>query len=111
MVLLVSMVAGQAQSPATPLQAIEAEQKEDREIVCAEVFSDVTGELDDQAKGKPLAGSWGPAACAATSKLSPYFCPLTSRHLAEKLQVTGNKRFYEVLAPYFNKVWIIGCCI
>ena len=35
-------------------QAIEAESKEDREIICAEVFADITGELDALAKGSAL---------------------------------------------------------
>lgn len=34
------------------LQATEAEQKEDREILCGEIFSDVTGELDELAQGR-----------------------------------------------------------
>lgn len=43
-----------------PLQATEAENKEDREIVCEEVFCDITGKLDAPAKGE--AG----AACSST---------------------------------------------
>lgn len=34
------------------LQATEAETKEDREIICEEVFCDITGQLDFIAKGK-----------------------------------------------------------
>ena len=33
------------------LQANEADRKEDREIICAEVFTDLTGALDDTSKG------------------------------------------------------------
>ena len=33
-------------------QATDAEAKDDREIVCSEVFADVTGSLDDNAIGK-----------------------------------------------------------
>lgn len=33
------------------LQATEAETKEDREIICEEVFCDITGQLDFAAKG------------------------------------------------------------
>lgn len=33
-------------------QATEAEQKDDREILCGEIFSDVTGELDELAQGE-----------------------------------------------------------
>ncbi len=33
------------------IQAIEADRKEDREIICGEVFTDLTGTLDDLAKG------------------------------------------------------------
>lgn len=32
-------------------QATEAETKEDREIICEEVFCDITGQLDFAAKG------------------------------------------------------------
>ena len=32
-------------------QATDAEAKDDREIVCSEVFADVTGSLDDNALG------------------------------------------------------------
>lgn len=35
----------------TAVQATDAEQKEDREIICGEVFADVTGELDELAQG------------------------------------------------------------
>ncbi|GBF87356.1 K-stimulated pyrophosphate-energized sodium pump protein [Raphidocelis subcapitata] len=49
--------------------ATEAENKEDREIVCEEVFCDVTGRLDDAAR--------------------------------ERLGVTGDASFYQVLAPYY----------
>jgi hypothetical protein len=34
-----------------PPQATEAETKEDREIICEEVFCDITGQLDFAAKG------------------------------------------------------------
>ena len=33
------------------MQANDAELKEDREILCSEVFTDVTGELDELAQG------------------------------------------------------------
>lgn len=33
-------------------QATDAEAKDDREIVCSEVFADVTGSLDENAVGK-----------------------------------------------------------
>lgn len=36
------------------VQATQAEQKEDREIVCSEVFADVTGKLDEVAQGRCL---------------------------------------------------------
>ncbi|KAL3154406.1 hypothetical protein ABBQ32_013879 [Trebouxia sp. C0010 RCD-2024] len=51
--------------------ATDAEAKDDREIVCSEVFADVTGSLDDNALGK--------------------------------LNVSQGTRFYQVLAPYFDK--------
>ena len=35
-------------------QATDAEAKDDREIVCSEVFADVTGSLDDNALGNAL---------------------------------------------------------
>lgn len=38
-------------------QATEAENKEDREIVCEEVFCDVTGKLDAAAKGARVRGA------------------------------------------------------
>lgn len=34
------------------MQAVEAEEKEDREIICSEVFSDITCELDAHAQGE-----------------------------------------------------------
>lgn len=37
----------------THYQATEAETKEDREIICEEVFCDITGQLDFVAKGVP----------------------------------------------------------
>jgi hypothetical protein len=43
------------------LQATEAETKEDREIICEEVFCDITGQLDFVAKGQLLPG------CAAVA--------------------------------------------
>ena len=39
------------------VQATEAEGKEDREIVCEEIFNDVTGVLDENAQGGPHAPS------------------------------------------------------
>jgi len=33
-------------------QAIDAEAKDDREIVCSEVFADVTGTVDERAQGR-----------------------------------------------------------
>lgn len=36
------------------MQAVEAEEKEDREIICSEVFSDITCELDAHAKGDTI---------------------------------------------------------
>lgn len=50
------------------LQATEAENKEDREIVCEEVFCDITGRLDDAARGEHAAGH------AATSAVHTLFC-------------------------------------
>lgn len=46
-------------------QAIEADRKEDREIICGEVFTDLTGTLDDLAKGTGavLSSQWRPFAC------------------------------------------------
>lgn len=43
------------------LQATDAEAKDDREIVCSEVFADITGTLDDNAIGDAymsIAASW-----------------------------------------------------
>jgi hypothetical protein len=40
---------------APAMQAVEAEEKEDREIICSEVFSDITCELDGHAKGRAAA--------------------------------------------------------
>jgi len=37
-------------------QATEAENKEDREIVCEEVFCDITGRLDEDARGERWLG-------------------------------------------------------
>ena len=39
-----------------PLQAVEADRKDDRDIVCEEVFTDLTGGLDDFLKGQTTAG-------------------------------------------------------
>ena len=36
--------------------ATEAEEKDDRDVICAEVFADVTGELNNAARGKYLSG-------------------------------------------------------
>lgn len=40
---------------APAVQATEAETKEDREIICEEVFCDITGQLDYVAKGQQVA--------------------------------------------------------
>lgn len=42
--------------------ACEAEEKDDRDVICAEVFADVTGELNRSARG---ASAPGPAASLA----------------------------------------------
>ena len=34
-------------------QATEAEEKDDRDIICDEVFADITGAADEQARGAP----------------------------------------------------------
>ena len=79
------------------LQATEAEQKEDREIICGEVFTDVTGELDELAQGK--------SCYVLHSQMeSPQLPSETALLLAEKLGVNRRCRFFEVLAPYLNKV-------
>ena len=39
-----------------PMQAVEADRKDDRDIVCEEVFTDLTGGLDDFLKGQTTAG-------------------------------------------------------
>ncbi len=39
-----------------PWQATEAETKEDREIVCEEVFCDLAGHVDASARGEPRQG-------------------------------------------------------
>lgn len=36
---------------ATSLQATEAEEKDDRDIICDEVFADITGAVGEQARG------------------------------------------------------------
>ena len=49
------------------LQASESELKEDREIICAEVFSDVTGELDELAQGALGHSNSPPSNCQTCS--------------------------------------------
>ncbi|CAL8466912.1 g6448 [Coccomyxa elongata] len=55
--------------------AVEADRKEDREIICGEVFTDLTGTLDDLAKEEL------------------------------EITLERSCRFYEILAPYFRKKW------
>ena len=55
---------------APAVQAVEAEEKEDREIICSEVFSDITCELDGHAKGRAAAQHHMPCT------------PLVQRHTA-----------------------------
>ena len=92
------------------LQAVEADRKDDRDIVCEEVFTDLTGGLDDFLKGQATAGVtavWHIQVWCITMSLSFISCALRSTFwLAEQLQVPReqNCRFYEVLAPYFRKV-------
>lgn len=101
------------------LAADEAEEKEDRDIICSEVFADITGELSTAARGAAAGWTssrgrpafWLPssesrrpalvaagASCAALSFLG-YLSALTA-------ETTGTiyTRWYEVLAPYFCKV-------
>ena len=87
---------------------MEAERKDDRDIICEEVFTDLTGGLDDFLKGSRMcilhltvALSACPT-CLSTIGLSP---SLFTCH-ADQLQIPReqNCRFYEILAPHFRKV-------
>ncbi|CAL5225631.1 g8487 [Coccomyxa viridis] len=55
--------------------AVEADRKDDRDIICEEVFTDLTGGLDDFLKEQL------------------------------EIPRDQNCRFYEILAPYFRKKW------
>lgn len=87
-------------------QAIDAEAKDDREIVCSEVFADVTGTVDERAQGR----------IASLSNFSEHTQHTCSQHMAvtvawdcaDKLKTKTGTRFYEVLAPYFNQVCQLG---
>ena len=93
-----------------PLQAVEADRKDDRDIVCEEVFTDLTGGLDDFLKGQTTAGVTDvctQAGLVHPTALFPISCALRpTSWCADQLQIPGeqNCRFYEVLAPYFRKV-------
>lgn len=87
---------------------MEAERKDDRDIICEEVFTDLTGGLDDFLKGGQMcilhftvALSACPT-CLSMVGLSP---SLFACH-ADQLQISReqNCRFYEILAPHFRKV-------
>ena len=92
------------------LQAVEADRKDDRDIVCEEVFTDLTGGLDNFLKGQATAGV--PAVYTHSgvdhhSVLTPHLlCPQASFWCADQLQIPREQNciFYEVLAPYFRKV-------
>ena len=83
-------------------QANEADRKEDREIICAEVFTDLTGALDDTSKGTACHLT-ALQLCPSASQLTALTCKVLT---AEELGVEEARevRFYEVLAPYFLKV-------
>ena len=89
-----------------PCQATDAEAKDDREIVCSEVFADVTGTVDNNAQGTICTICKTPIKAMPALHTGP--CPLASVCLgfADRLNVRAGARFYEVLAPYFNQV----CC-
>ena len=92
-------------------QAVEADRKDDRDIICEEVFTDLTGGLDDFLKGsfqmppaqkRIIPGILAPLLAFCMLGLLSELCMCH----AEQLQVprTRNCRFYEILAPYFRKV-------
>ncbi len=78
-------------------QAIQAETKEDREIVCGEVFADVTGKLDEVAQGNRPAV---PRHCSDEPTLSHSIF----LEFAERLQEHRRCRYFELLAPYLDQV-------
>lgn len=87
-------------------QATEAETKDDREVVCSEVFADVTGGVDNNAQGKfhqqKQHGGLHDMLC---QRVFSNTTAVTRRYVsAEKLKVKAGTRFYQILAPYFNQV-------
>ena len=88
---------------APAVQAVEAEEKEDREIICSEVFSDITCELDAHAKGgagvqlgMPCTPHW--AQWHLLARQQQHTCR------AGELDAQDARLYFEVLAPYFWRV-------
>mmetsp|Transcript_34228 Transcript_34228/g.75951 ORF Transcript_34228/g.75951 Transcript_34228/m.75951 type:complete len:538 (-) Transcript_34228:177-1790(-) len=75
--------------------ATEAETKEDREIICEEVFCDITGILDPSVQERLglCKGSSSPGEPLASSETSPAL-PTSTQH---------PPCFYEVLARYYHR--------
>lgn len=88
-------------------QAIDAEAKDDREIVCSEVFADVTGTVDERAQGRVRSLSLFPENIQPHTR-SPHMVATVACDCADKLKTKTGTRFYEVLAAYFNQVCQLG---
>ena len=105
--------------------ATEAEEKDDRDVICAEVFADVTGDLNSAARGavcgvlravccvQPALWDRWAARGAAWRPLSPCRQRDIACHLhavcacVRAAESTGAlyRRWYEVLAPHFCRCW------
>ena len=95
---------------------MEAERKDDRDIICEEVFTDLTGGLDDFLKGSQMcilhltvAFSLACPCMSCMPNMPEHIRPVTeasSACHADQLQIPReqNCRFYEILAPHFRKV-------
>lgn len=80
-------------------QATEAETKEDREIVCEEVFCDITGQLDADAKGRKC------AVCFILMCVQLHVSVLTTTHRSSKTSVGA-------IVPCLGggwSVWMYAC--
>ena len=79
------------------LQATHLENKDDREVVCSEIFVDITGLVDDHVSG-------GSRTYLRILCHVMYLADMAAVIAAVKLRVPSGTRFYEVLALYFDQV-------